>query len=100
MAGTTIKVPAELRDRLNIEAHRAGTSVAGVITQLLAERERANRFSEIREAMQSMTDADWRAYGAEAELWEAGSVSDDADAVVHDGDRANASVASTPLRHG
>jgi hypothetical protein len=46
---TTIKVSADLRDRLNAEARKAGCTVAEVIEKLLLERERAERFRAIRE---------------------------------------------------
>jgi len=50
MAATTIKVPSELRDELNERARAAGTSVAGVLQQLLAEHERAEMWRAMREA--------------------------------------------------
>ncbi|HBS73441.1 MAG: hypothetical protein CMF56_02190 [Leifsonia sp.] len=48
MVATTIKVPGELRDKLNAEARSRGTTVAGVIEHLIAERDRAERFRRMR----------------------------------------------------
>lgn len=50
MAGTTIKVSTELRDRLNTEARRAGVTAAQVIEALFEKRDRLERFEEIRRA--------------------------------------------------
>jgi hypothetical protein len=54
---TTIKVSGDLRDRLNAEAARAGLTAAQMLEQLLAERERAERFLAIRRAREAMTAA-------------------------------------------
>lgn len=55
MTATTIKVPTELRDRLNAEARSAGVTAAQVIEQLFAERARADRFRAMRAARDAMT---------------------------------------------
>lgn len=69
MTATTIKVPADLRDRLNAEARGASTTVAGVIERLLDERDRAERFRRIREAREATTRP--RAADAAAEFADA-----------------------------
>ncbi|MCY7300452.1 MAG: ribbon-helix-helix protein, CopG family [Ilumatobacteraceae bacterium] len=55
MTSTTIKVPSELRDRLNAEARKEGRTVAEVIEKLLQERGRAERFRAIREFRATQT---------------------------------------------
>lgn len=50
MSGTTVKVSTELRDRLNTEARRTGATVAQVIEALFAQRDRLERFEQIRRA--------------------------------------------------
>lgn len=69
MPATTIKVPSELRDRLNAEARRGNTTVAGVIEALIAERERAQRFAAMREAMNDTSRPDAESYGRENSVW-------------------------------
>lgn len=70
MTATTIKVPSELRDRLNAEAHRTGATVAGVIEHLFAESQRVERFRQIRLARDSMSDDDRASYEEETALWD------------------------------
>lgn len=48
---TTIKVDAELRDRLNAEARRRGKTAGSFVEELLELWLREQRFAEIREAM-------------------------------------------------
>lgn len=50
MAATTVKVSTELRDRLNAEARRTGMTAAQVIEALFAQRDRLERFEQIRRA--------------------------------------------------
>lgn len=75
MTATTIKVPSELRDRLNAEAQRDGLTVAGVIERLIAESERVERFRQIRLARDRMTADDRASYDKETALWD--RISDD-----------------------
>ena len=70
MPATTIKVPSELRDRLNAEARRGNTTVAAVIEALIAERERAERFAAMREAMNGTSRSDAESYGRESSAWD------------------------------
>jgi predicted DNA-binding protein len=70
MTATTIKVPSDLRDRLNAEAQREGITVAGVIERLIAESERVERFRQIRLARDRMTVDDRTSYEEETALWD------------------------------
>lgn len=79
MTATTIKVSAELRDRLNVEARRTGRTVASVIEQLFAESERVERFRQLRVARDRMTAADRASYEKETALWDGVSDQDLAD---------------------
>lgn len=47
---TTIKVPEELRDRINAYARRRGLSAAGLIAELLEEHERSQRWARLASA--------------------------------------------------
>lgn len=51
MAVTTIKLESELRDALNAEARRQGTTAGSVVQQLWDAWLREQRFAAIREAM-------------------------------------------------
>jgi len=77
MAATTIKVPSELRDRLNAEARDAGSTVAAVIQGLLESRERAELFRRMRAEREQLSDAERAELAAEYRLW-AAAASDDA----------------------
>lgn len=70
MTATTIKVPSELRDRLNEEARRTNTTVAGVIEALVVHREKAERLRAMREAMSAASAADRAAYLDEVREWD------------------------------
>ena len=74
MVSTTVKVPSDLRDRLNSEARSTGSTVAQVIEALFADRDRLERFRAIRAARaefaRSAEDI------AEDSLWESTSVAD------------------------
>ena len=70
MASTTIKVPSELRDRLNTEARRTGGTVADVIESLFAESNRVERFRQMRMARARMSNHERTAGAAEHALWE------------------------------
>lgn len=67
---TTIKVPEDLRDRLNARARAADLTVAQVIEKLIEAEERSDRWQAIKEARDRMTPAQWAEYDEEAELWE------------------------------
>ena len=77
MAATTIKVPSELRDRLNAEARDAGSTVAAVIQGLLESRERAELFRRMRAEREQLSAAERAELEAEYRLWD-GAASDDA----------------------
>lgn len=57
MAMTTIKVPAELRDRLTLLARRDHTTLAGAIERSLDRADSAAFWEEVRAAMGSHPDA-------------------------------------------
>lgn len=69
MTATTIKVPVELRDRLNSEAREAGLTVAGVIERLLAARDRAALYEQMRAERARMTPDERVELEAEYRLW-------------------------------
>jgi hypothetical protein len=73
---TTIKVPEDLRDRLNARARAADLTVAQVIEKLIAADERAERFRAIKEARARMTPAQWAEYDEETQIWERASSED------------------------
>lgn len=58
MAVTTIKVPAELRDRLSELARREHTTLAAVIAKLLDAAEAQAFWEAVREAHASMSAED------------------------------------------
>jgi predicted transcriptional regulator len=70
---TTIKVPEDLRDRLNARARASDLTVAQVIEKLIAADERAERFRAIKEARARMTPAQWAEYDEETRIWERAS---------------------------
>ncbi len=65
MATTTIKVPAELRDRINRDARASGLTAAGLIEKLLDEHERAQMLDAFGRSF-ATADAD---YHAETAAW-------------------------------
>ena len=67
---TTIKVPEDLRDRLNARARAADLTVAEVIEKLIEADERAARWEAFRQARARMTPAQWAEYDEETQLWE------------------------------
>lgn len=67
MPATTIKVPAELRDRINRDARARGVSAAALLADLLESHERAERFRAIREAYAQLPQTD--DYAAETQSW-------------------------------
>jgi hypothetical protein len=69
MAMTTIKVPTELRDRIRASARSRGTTAAGLLTELLDEHERAERFAAVKAAYVRLSPDD--DYWAETRAWEA-----------------------------
>jgi hypothetical protein len=71
VTSTTIKVPAELRDRINRDASDRGLTAAGLIAELIDDYERAQRFTAFGRAFSAADDA----YRREVELWD--SVSGD-----------------------
>lgn len=73
---TTIKVPEDLRDRLNARARASDLTVAQVIEKLIAADERAERFRAIKEARARTTPAQWAEYEQESQIWERASNED------------------------
>ncbi|MGO3151519.1 MAG: CopG family transcriptional regulator [Galactobacter sp.] len=61
---TTIKVPNELRDRINHEAQSRGTSAAGLIEELLAESARLHRMESFGQAIRSADRDYWNEFRA------------------------------------
>lgn len=69
MAATTIKVSSDLRDRLNAQARKEGATVAQVIEELLSERDRAERFRQLKEDMTAMSAEELRDYMMQVSAW-------------------------------
>lgn len=59
MTMTTIKVPAELRDRINAEAHQHSVTAASLIETLLDSYVRQARLEQFGKAMSSADDEYW-----------------------------------------
>ncbi|MBT8160907.1 MULTISPECIES: hypothetical protein [Arthrobacter] len=78
MSATTIKVPHELRDRINHDAGERGLSAAALLTELLDGYERSRRFEAIREAYGRLPEDD--TYAQETRLWDETSGDSPADA--------------------
>lgn len=70
MGMTTIKVPKELRDRINRAAKDRGVSAARVIEELLDARDHARRMAAFGRAIQGADEEYW----AESAEWESASV--------------------------
>ena len=68
MGATTIKVPHELRDRINHDAGERGLSAAALLTELLDGYERSRRFEAIGRAYERLRSDD--TYGQETQLWD------------------------------
>ena len=64
---TTIKVPVELRDRINRDAQEQGVSAAGLIEKLLDGYERRRRMEAFGRAFRG---ADRKAYRDEFREWD------------------------------
>jgi predicted transcriptional regulator len=70
MAVTTIKVDTVLRDRLNSIARQDGVSVSKAIEAMVAERERAERFRAMREAIEATDPETLADYRREVQAWD------------------------------
>jgi hypothetical protein len=66
MTMTTIKVDADLRDRLNAEARRRGETAGSFVEELFELWLREQRFADVRRAMATTPGADLASYRAEA----------------------------------
>lgn len=56
MANTTIKVPVDLRDRINQDAARLGLTAAGLIERLIDGYERRERMAAFGRAFRAAED--------------------------------------------
>jgi predicted transcriptional regulator len=70
VTATTIKVPSDLRDRLNREARADGVTVASVIERLLEESERAELYRRMREERAALTPEERAELEAEYRVWD------------------------------
>lgn len=68
MPATTIKVPAELRDRLSELARREHTTLATVIAKLLDAAEEQTFWQAVRDAHAAMGDVERARYVSDATL--------------------------------
>lgn len=59
MPATTIKVPSELRDRINRDAQAHGLTAAGLIENLLDAFDRRQRMAEFGRAFRGADDRYW-----------------------------------------
>lgn len=59
MATTTIKVPVELRDRINRDARERGVTAAGLLEGLLDARDRRRRMEAFGEAVRNADGEYW-----------------------------------------
>lgn len=75
MGMTTIKVPSELRDRINHEARERGLPAAGLIENLLDAYERRRRMEAFGRAFRAADAEYWEEFAA----WDlgTGALSDD-----------------------
>nr|WP_108870536.1 toxin-antitoxin system protein [Tessaracoccus timonensis] len=75
MGMTTIKVPAQLRDRINHEARERGLPAAGLIENLLDAYERRRRMEAFGRAFRAADAEYWDEFAA----WDlgTGALSDD-----------------------
>lgn len=64
MATTTIKVPVELRDRINRDAKAHGVSAARLIEQLLDGYERRQRMESFGQAFRGASESYWDEFEA------------------------------------
>ena len=65
MAATTIKISTELRDQLNAEARRRGTTAGSLVEALWEDLLRERRFAAIRQAMATADPEDLASYAEE-----------------------------------
>lgn len=73
MTATTIKVPRELRDRINHDAGQRGLTAAALLAELVDAYERAQRFQAVARAYANLAHDD--DYQIETRAWDA-TVSD------------------------
>ena len=71
MTATTIKISPELRDQLNAEARRRGTTAGSVVEALWEAWLREQRFAAIRQAMATAGPDDLASYAEETEDFDA-----------------------------
>lgn len=64
MTTTTIKVPAELRDRINRDARERGVTAAGFIEGLLDAYERRQRMEAFGRAFKGADESYWDEFRA------------------------------------
>lgn len=64
MPATTIKVPSELRDRINRDAQERGLTAAALIEDLLDAYERRHRMESFGLAFRRADDLYWDEFGA------------------------------------
>lgn len=78
MTITTLKVHSEVRDRIKAVARREGVTVGKLLEDLVAIREREQRFADIAQARNAMSTADTDSYKAETAQWEKAELMDGA----------------------
>lgn len=62
MKVTTIKVPVPLRDRINDNAHKQGSTASAFIESLINEHEQRQRMEAFGRAMASVTPDYWQEF--------------------------------------
>jgi hypothetical protein len=76
VTATTIKVPRELRDRINHDAGQRGLTAAALLAELLDDYERGRRLMAFGRAFAAGRDAE---YQADTDLWDNTSADGDPD---------------------
>lgn len=78
MTVTTLKLESVVRDRIKAVARREGVTVGRLLEDLVAIREREQRFADIAQARRAMSREDAESYAAESAQWERTELADDA----------------------
>lgn len=73
---TTIKVPAQVRDRLKAQASGAGMTLGEYLEDLAGRADRAERFRRLKEQIAATDPAQRSSWQREASAWEQNELTD------------------------
>ncbi|ANS79868.1 hypothetical protein SGUI_2472 [Serinicoccus hydrothermalis] len=73
---TTIKVPAQVRDRLKAQAGEAGITLGQYLADLAARGEREERFRRLKSQIAATRPADRASWEQETSAWERAELGD------------------------